>query len=86
MDERGQFARMLGNTAARAELPITCSIHNKTYQFDKPGLPHIHEQYFCEHIWWCNVCVTWCSPDRQCGHPGTIPLWGIVPKAAQEGA
>jgi hypothetical protein len=73
-----EFVRMLGNTAARSMLPVTCSIHHEAYQFDRPGLPHIHERYFCEHIWWCNVCVTWCSPDRQCGHPGTIPTWGVI--------
>lgn len=62
----------------RYSSPVRCPVHNKTFRFDRPGLPRIHEQYFCEHIWWCNVCVTWCSPDRYCGHVGTKPEWGVT--------
>jgi hypothetical protein len=83
MSDSETFARMLGKTVDSALMPVVCSVHQKTYQFDRPGLPHIHEQYFCEHIWWCNACVMWCYPGRQRCHPETIPLWGVIVKKEQ---
>lgn len=47
MNDDSKFALMLGNTVARAKMPVTCSVCNQTYHFDRPGLPHIHERYFC---------------------------------------
>lgn len=78
-----EVQREIRKTIAGSSLPVRCPVHNKTYHYSGKGFPKIHEQYFCEHIWWCNICTSWCSPDRYChnalgGHEKSVPAWGII--------
>lgn len=40
---------------------LGCSTCNDWFP-DEPG-------DYCEHIWWCDICGDWSTPDERCPHP-----------------